>query len=121
MTRLKFLLVAVMAMGIMASQAQKASLYEKEGQRTKVTHYYDDGSVRETGYYLKGKPDGNWTEYRADGSIKTKAFYKEGKKTGTWIVYTEDGASMYELVYAENRLVNSHKWKIEERNLLAGK
>ncbi len=121
MKRVRIFLVAMMAMSIMALQAQKPATYEREGQRVKITNYYDDGNVKETGYYLKGKLDGNWTEYRTDGSIKIKAFFKEGKKEGTWIVYSEDGGTLYELVYTDNRLMDSHKWKIEERSLLAEK
>jgi antitoxin component YwqK of YwqJK toxin-antitoxin module len=121
MKKYRILLFAVMAMGIMVAQAQKPSTYEKEGPRIKVTNYFDDGNVREVGYFVNGKADGSWIEYRADGSIKTKAFYDAGKKTGTWIVYSQDGSSLYELIYTNNSLVDSHKWKIDERNLLADK
>lgn len=121
MKKYRILLFAVMAMGIMVAQAQKPAEYEVEGEKTKVTKFFDDGSVREVGYFVDGKADGSWIEYRADGTIKTKAFYTAGKKTGTWIVYSQDGRSLYELIYTDNLLVDSHKWKIEERNLLADK
>lgn len=98
--------------------AQKESEYVREGKQVKVTHYYDDGSIRETGQYTKNKADGKWQQFDREGNLVMEAFYDMGVKDGKWYVWKDDGNTLYELIYANNRLLDSHKWKIEERSLL---
>ncbi len=103
------------------SLAQKEDTYEKNGKEVKVTRYYEDGNIRETGTFVNDVPDGKWVEFDQNGQVKKEAFYKDGKKEGKWYVWTDDDQFLYEVIYADNKMVESHKWKIEERGLLAGK
>ena len=54
--------------------------------------YYEDGSIKKTGTYLEGLPEGTHKEYSQDGKIKGKGNYVEGKKIEEWIFYYPNGA-----------------------------
>lgn len=103
------------------AQAQKEDTYTKVGDRLMVTRYFDNGAVREEGTFLNGTPDGRWVQYDEKGNIKVEAFYSHGVKQGKWFVWSEDGDFLYEMAYADNQLKSSHKWKIDQRNVVAEK
>ncbi len=111
--------VAVLLMTMVSLSAQPADTYTQKEGKTFVTRYYDDGTVRESGSYDGKLLDGQWMEYSTDGKLKTQAYFENGQKEGKWYVWTEDGQYLYEVIYQDNLLVDSHKWKIEERSLLA--
>jgi antitoxin component YwqK of YwqJK toxin-antitoxin module len=121
MKKIAYTLIIALCSISYAAEAQIEDVFVKKGEFVEVTRYYDDGNIREVGTYMDGKPQGKWTEYYVDGNVKTEAYYNAGEKTGTWFVYTQDGAALYELVYVDNSLAESHKWKIEKRNLLVEK
>ncbi len=98
--------------------AQIEDNYTVEGDVVYVERFFDDGNLREKGAFINNVPSGSWVEYYNDGSVHIEANYKDGKKDGKWFVYSGDGEYLYELVYADNRMKNSHQWKIEERNML---
>lgn len=110
---------AAFLMAAFTLQAQPADNYTQSDDKTMVTRYYDDGSVREQGTYLGKKLDGQWMEFFRNGKLKTQAYFENGQKEGTWYVWTEDGEHLYEVKYEDNTLIDSHKWKIAERNLVA--
>ncbi|HBF19976.1 MAG TPA: hypothetical protein DDW81_07740 [Cryomorphaceae bacterium] len=102
------------------SIAQQKPVYEKEGNKVRVTHFYDNGAVKETGTYAaNGNLDGNWVQYNEDGSVNTKAYYNNGMKEGKWFRWDNNGMVMYEIAYESNKLVNVQKWKLEQKNMLA--
>jgi len=113
--------IVVMMVGVLlvlpVYAQQPEDNYTKEGDKVKVTRYYEDGTVREQGTFDGEVADGRWVEYHRDGSVKVEAFYKDGKKQGKWFVYTDEGQVMYELVYANNFLKNSNRWILEENNV----
>lgn len=111
------ILIGVMMMAFGAS-AQIEDNYTVEGDVVSVERFFDDGSLREKGTFINNVPSGSWVEYYNDGSVHIEANYKDGKKDGKWFVYSGDGEYLYELVYVDNRMKNSHQWKIEERNML---
>lgn len=99
---------------------QPKDQYERIDGVLHVTRYYDDGTVREKGAFNEdGAPDGQWLLYSRDGKLLTEALYVDGKKEGKWFVWTEDGTFLYEVVYEDNYLVNSNRWKIQQRDLIA--
>lgn len=110
-----FGLLMLMAFG---SYAQPEDRYTVDGDVVYVERYFEDGTIKETGSFVNNVPSGNWVQYYRDGSIHIEAFFKDGEKDGKWFVWSEDGQYLYELLYADNRMQNSHQWKIEERNML---
>ncbi len=100
--------------------AQQKPVYEKEGRGTRVTHFYENGLIKETGTYdSKGQLNGDWVQYNPDGSISFQAYFENGEKEGRWFRWENEGQTMYEITYADNKLVNVQKWSLEQRNMLA--
>lgn len=99
--------------------AQQKPVYEKEGNKVRVTHYYDNGVVKETGTYYKSVLHGKWTQYDEEGNVLVEAQYDFGDKEGKWFKWDLKEDILYEMIYEENKLVSVDKWKLEERNLLA--
>ncbi len=108
-------------MAVTTLTAQPESTYEWRGKQILITHYYSDGSIMEQGHYLNGLPNGKWMQYDEEGNVKTDAFYEEGSKEGKWFIWSDDRSYLLEVTYKDNLVVACNKWKIEERNLLAGK
>ena len=46
----------------------------------KVTKFYEDGSIRETGKLLNGKHQGKWFGYDFDGNLYAEVTYQNGVK-----------------------------------------
>jgi antitoxin component YwqK of YwqJK toxin-antitoxin module len=100
------------------AQPYTNSEYERQGDRTKVTHYYEDGeTIRETGFFYQGVSHGEWIQYSRSGEVQIEATYRDGKKEGTWFVYSPDRTELYEIVYVNNRMVKSSRWALEVPNL----
>lgn len=100
------------------SYAQPEDRYTVDGEVVYVERFYEDGALREKGSFINNLPSGDWVQYYRDGSIHIEATFKDGEKDGKWYVYSEDGEYLYELLYVDNRMQNSHQWKIEQRNML---
>jgi len=118
-TSLSLCVLIIMAAATL--RAQPESTYKRDGRQILITHYYDNGEVKEQGHYLKGQPNGKWIQYDEEGNVKTDAYYVNGKKEGKWFIWSDDRSYLIEATYKANTLVACHKWKIDEKNLLAGK
>lgn len=101
------------------AKAQKSDTYSKNGDKLMVTRYRDDGSIREQGTFENGKPDGQWVWLDENGNITRQAFYVDGKKDGKWFAWSNDRNYLYEINYDNNKLVGTHRWKIEDDNRIA--
>lgn len=86
------------------------STHVKEGKRVKVTHYHDNGAVRETGYFLNGTPDGQWETFDRNGMKTAELNYRDGKRHGEFRMWDSFADTYIELQYAEGALVNGNKW-----------
>lgn len=118
---MKLIVSYIIALSALTLQAQTEDTYTRNGKNCSVVKYYEDGTVKETGTFYNNVPHGKWVQYHEDGGIGMEAFYENGKKTGKWFVWTADGEFLYEVAYADNKLQNSHRWKIEDRNMIADK
>jgi antitoxin component YwqK of YwqJK toxin-antitoxin module len=65
----------------------------------KISRFYANGQLRETGYYLNGKKHGSWSSYNDQGQLMTTAHFNEGKKDGEWMVWDNQGSLRYKLTY----------------------
>jgi antitoxin component YwqK of YwqJK toxin-antitoxin module len=77
--------------------------FEKQNGLTKATYYYDNGAIKEVGFFKNEKLHDKWISYNKEGDITTIAIYNNGKKDGKWYVVTND--SIKELTYKSNKLI----------------
>lgn len=120
MKMIKLCSVLVILMLTTASlSAQEKPKYEREGNKVRVTHYYENGVVKETGTYYRSALHGKWTQYDEDGNVLFEANYDNGDKEGKWFKWDLEEEVLYEMIYDDNKLVSVDEWKLEKRNLLA--
>ena len=87
--------------------------YEKQGDLVAVTTYYEDGSIKEQGFYKDQKLHGEWNMYNVEGIKITKANYENGEKSGTWM-FLKNGV-VTEVNYENNKIASFHKWNQESK------
>jgi antitoxin component YwqK of YwqJK toxin-antitoxin module len=87
--------------------------YEKQGNLVAVTTYYEDGSIKEEGFYKDQKLHGEWNMYNVEGIKITKANYENGEKSGTWM-FLKNGV-VTEVKYENNQIASFHKWNHESK------
>ena len=68
-----------LAVSLMQAQDVK-SLYEKDGDMVKLTNFYEDGSVKEQGFYKNKMLEGTWVTFDKKGNKTAIAQYENGKK-----------------------------------------
>lgn len=93
------IIACVLSIGLLQAQDVKP-LYEKEGDLIKVTHFHDNGTVKEQGYYKDKLLHGTWKRFDAEGNKTVVAQYRAGKKVGKWLVWNEKG--LQEVSYENN-------------------
>ncbi|MGD1849041.1 MAG: toxin-antitoxin system YwqK family antitoxin [Salibacteraceae bacterium] len=80
-----------------------------EGLRSgviQVTYYYEDGRVRETGFFKDGQNHGHWVSYRPDGQKNAEGLYHYSQREGNWRYWTPNG-DVYAVVQFNNSQVTS--------------
>jgi antitoxin component YwqK of YwqJK toxin-antitoxin module len=77
---------------------------EKQGDLIKATYYFDNGKVKEVGFFLDNKLHGEWITFNEEGKKTAVANYENGKKTGKWYVLAN--GTVKELIYDSIKLVN---------------
>jgi antitoxin component YwqK of YwqJK toxin-antitoxin module len=93
------------------AQDTNEAKYEKQGDLVAVTTYYEDGSIKEQGFYKDKKLHGEWSMFNREGIKITKANYTNGKKSGTWM-FLNNGV-LTEVNYSDNRISGVHEWNKE--------
>ena len=101
------LFIAIFALVGMVAQ-EKSPTFEKDGDLVKATYFYDNGAIKEMGYFKNDKLHDQWISYDASGKITVVANYNNGIKEGKWYIVGED--SIKEVTYAANKPV-----KVEEK------
>ena len=106
----KVLVLACIAfLGIAQAQEVKPK-YEKDGDLIKVTHFYDNGNVKEEGFYKNKLLHGVWNRYDEKGNKTVMAHYSLGKKVGKWFIWTKD--ELKEINYGDdNTIASVQSWK----------
>ena len=89
---------------ISISHAQEVNpIYEKEGDLVKATYYFEDGAIKEQGFFKNGKLTGTWISYNEQGQKTMIGQYKAGMKVGKWFAWSP--TSLKEISYANNTIV----------------
>ena len=81
--------------------------FEKQDDLVKATYFYDNGIIKEVGFFKDNKLQDQWISYNQEGKIKVVAFYNEGKKDGKWYLVGDE--SVKEVTYKSNKII-----KVEE-------
>jgi len=97
------LIVFVLMTSVSLAQ-QKEPSFEKQGDLVKATYYYDNGMIKEVGFFKNDKLHDKWVSYNKEGKIKVVALYNNGEKDGKWYVVGED--SVKEVTYKSNKVIN---------------
>lgn len=83
--------------------------YEKQGDLIKVTHFYENGVVKEQGYFKNKLLHGVWNRFDKNGNKTVMAHYNLGKKVGKWFIWTSD--ELKEINYQNNTIASVQSWK----------
>lgn len=105
----KIVVIACMlSAGLMQAQ-EVTPKYEKAGDMVKVTSYYEDGKVKEQGFFKDKKLEGTWVTYDNEGNKTAIAHYEQGRKVGKWFLWHKDG--LKEVNYENNAVASVQHWK----------
>ena len=100
--------IAVFVLMVNMSFAQAVEpTFEKQDDLVKATYFYDNGIIKEVGFFKDNKLQDQWISYNQEGKIKVVAFYNEGKKDGKWYLVGDE--SVKEVTYKSNKII-----KVEE-------
>lgn len=80
--------------------------FEIEGNLIRATYFYDNGKVKEQGFYKDGKVHGQWISFSEDGIKTAVGEYVNGTKVGKWHFYK--GKDICDVTYVNNRIENNH-------------
>ncbi|MES2486588.1 MAG: membrane-binding protein [Bacteroidota bacterium] len=98
---------ALLYAGMLSAQSVKPQ-HEIENTLVKSTYYYDNGTVRQTGFYKDGKLHGAWVAYNEDGTKQSMGEYENGKKVGKWFFWT--GNTLSEVDFNNSRINDVKTW-----------
>jgi antitoxin component YwqK of YwqJK toxin-antitoxin module len=79
------LFLALLTFTISLAQ-EVAPKFEKAGKLVKATYFFDNGSIKQIGFFLNDKLHDEWISFNKEGKKTTIAHYDKGKKTGSWFV-----------------------------------
>lgn len=107
----RIILCAVMLVtGLVSAQEAQPKL-EAQGQFVKATYFHDNGQVQQIGYFLNGKPDGQWVSFDSNGKKIAAGEYVDGKKSGQWLFWND--VALTEVHYSDSRVAMVKNWKQE--------
>ena len=107
----KIVIVAVLLVSGMMFAQEVEPKFEVVDNMVKATYFYENGQVKEQGFYLDGKLHGKWVSYNQDGTKQTIGEYNEGQKTGKWFFWNENALS--EVDFNKSKITDVKKWSRE--------
>jgi hypothetical protein len=107
----KYIVIGTMLMSgmIFAQNTAVKPKLEAVGNLVKATFLYDDGQVKQEGFYENGKLQGKWVSYDVNGNKTAVAEYNKGQKVGKWFFWNDSILS--EVDYSDNRVAAVKNWK----------
>lgn len=99
----------LLSAGVLSAQTQTNDhKFSVENNIVKATYYYDNGNVKQEGFYKDGKLHGSWTSFNENGTKQSMGEYANGMKAGKWFFWT--GATLNEVSFADSRVAEVKKW-----------
>lgn len=83
--------------------------YEIIGNLVKATYYYENGTVKQEGFYKDGKVHGKWVAFNEKGEKAAIGEYNKGEKTGKWFFW--DTNLLNEVDYTNSKVAEVKKWQ----------
>lgn len=117
---MKMLIIAILASTVGFAQSVNydngsvKSEYKKDGDLVAVTNYYENGAVKETGFFKDGIPEGKWETFAEDGAKTAELTYQDGKRHGEFRVWDEFANTYTEMHYANGDVIIANKWVKQE-------
>ena len=78
--------------------------FEKQGELVKAIYFFENGSIKQMGFFHKDKLHGEWMSFDKDGNKTTIAHYNKGKKTGSWLVLTN--GAVKQVTYKATKVID---------------
>ena len=111
---MKKLFALILLFTVSLSSAQDVEpTFEKSEDLVKATYYYEDGSIKEQGFFKDKKLEGRWVSYDKKGNKTMIAHYKAGKKVGKWFAWND--SKLKEINYVDNAIVSVKTWSEDTR------
>ena len=85
--------------------------YEIQGDLVKATYFYDNGQIKQEGFYKDGKVHGKWTSFAETGAKVSLGEFNNGQKSGKWFFWNQNTLS--EVDYNNSRVAEVKKWSNE--------
>lgn len=104
----KVVIAAVLLVSSLSFAQEVKPKFQVVDQMVKATYYYDNGQVKQEGYYLDGKLHGKWVAFNEDGSKQSIGEYNKGAKSGKWFFWNEN--SLNEVDFTDSRIAEVKKW-----------
>ena len=130
--RLVLFLVMFLSYGFVYSQSDTLNRTNDNG--TKFGYWlvnYDNGKVKDEGFYVNGKKEGLWKSYYEDGKKQNEIIFKNNRPNGYAKFYFENGNISEEGLWKINKWVGEYKmyhqngelsydWKYSEKGKRTG-
>ncbi len=85
--------------------------YEIQGNLVKATYFYDNGQIKQEGFYKDGKVHGKWISFAETGAKVSLGEFNNGEKSGKWFFWNQNTLS--EVDYNNSRVAEVKKWSNE--------
>ncbi|NQY05138.1 MAG: nicotinic acid mononucleotide adenyltransferase [Flavobacteriaceae bacterium] len=107
----KIVMMIVFFFAVQVGFAQETQdTFVQDGDKVEATYYYDNGVVKQHGFFNKeGKLEGTWTSYDVNGKKTAIGNYTNGKKTGKWFFWSADN-TLTEVDYKNEKVDNVNVW-----------
>ncbi|MFM1874764.1 MAG: hypothetical protein RL266_501 [Bacteroidota bacterium] len=86
------------------------SEYVKQGKLVAVTNFYENGAVKETGFFQDGVPEGKWITYATNGQKTAELNYVNGKRHGEFRVWDDFANAYVEVHYANGAIITADRY-----------
>ena len=86
------------------------SEYTSTDNLVAVTHYYQDGTIKETGFFKDGTPDGKWLAYAEDGTKISELHYENGVRHGEFRSWDRFAHTYLEMHYVNGEVINANRY-----------
>ncbi len=93
--------------GVIYAQAIEPK-YEIQSDLIKATYFYDNGQIKQEGFYKDGKVHGKWISYSEAGEKTAIGEFNRGQKTGKWFFWNKN--SLSEVNYSNSKVADIVKW-----------
>ena len=74
----------------------------KQGGNGVWKSYFENGNLKEEGYYSDGFKEGVWKSFSENGNLFVETTFKDGRISGLMKLYSEDGKTVIDSSYYKN-------------------